>query len=250
MGCEIIYIAPSYQWLDPTGDFDSKCPGSLLSVIYFTPLFCNKLTNMASKMHKLLLFAVLAQPLRVASHSWSVMDINRDQSEVIERGVCIVSGGASGAHAAVSLMDLNKTVMVIERQTQLGGATETYIDPQTGATVDIGVVVYQPFTVVEDFFDKFQIPLINTSTVELNLPGEPPNSSLPAPLFATIQEYTDFRDGSLVSRTDFPDVGDAFQRMAAALSQYPYILEGYDLPDPVPEDLYLPYGAFVEKYNL
>jgi hypothetical protein len=212
-------------------------------------MFYNKFTTTV-KRQRWLLLAILVQPLRVVCHGWSIIDINRDQSHDVERDVCIVGGGASGAHAAVSLVDLNKTVVVIDRQAQLGGATQTYIDPETEVTVDIGVVVYQPFTVAQDFFDKFQIPLINTSTVEINLPGQPPNPSLPAPLFNTIRKNADFRDGSTISRTDFGDAQDAFSRMAEVLSQYAYILEGYDLPDPVPEDLYLPFGAFVDKYNL
>lgn len=197
-----------------------------------------------------LLLAILSQPVRVFSRGWSVIDINRDESEVVERDVCVVGGGASGVHAAVSLMDLNKTVVVIERDAQLGGATQTYIDPDTGATVDIGVVVYQPLPGVQEFFDKFQIPLMNTSTADVNAPGQPPNPSVPAPLFNTIRQHADFRDGSDVLRTEYPDVADGLQRMAAALSQYSYVLEGDDLPDPVPEDLYSPFGAFVDKYNL
>ncbi|KAF3764426.1 hypothetical protein M406DRAFT_71032 [Cryphonectria parasitica EP155] len=199
-------------------------------------------------MRKYLLFlATLTSPVRVVSHGWSIIDINRNQSEVVKRDVCIVGGGASGAHAAVSLMDLNKTVIVIEREAQLGGATQTYIDPKTGKTADIGVVVYQPLTVVEEFFAKFQIPLINTSTVDVNAAGAPPRSSLPAPLYNTFREYADFRNGSSVTPTEYPDAAEALQRMAAAMSQYPYILDGYDLPDPVPEDLYLSYGAWIDK---
>ncbi len=32
--------------------------------------------------------------------------------------------------------------------------------------------------------------------------------------------------------------------------QHPYLGQPWELPDPVPEDLLLPFGEFVEKYNL
>lgn len=38
---------------------------------------------------------------------------------VITRDVVIIGGGASGAHAAVRLSDLGKTVVVVEKQGQL-----------------------------------------------------------------------------------------------------------------------------------
>lgn len=40
-------------------------------------------------------------------------------TEIITRDVVIVGGGASGAHAAVRLSDMGKTVVVVEKQGQL-----------------------------------------------------------------------------------------------------------------------------------
>jgi len=74
----------------------------------------------------LILSAVLVYVQLAASFSWSIIDINYGEwSEVRERDVCIVGGGASGVHAAVSLLDLNKTVVVVERNAFLGGCTHT-----------------------------------------------------------------------------------------------------------------------------
>ncbi|KAI0502856.1 FAD/NAD(P)-binding domain-containing protein [Xylaria bambusicola] len=184
---------------------------------------------------------------------WGVFENNEGQwSEVVERDVCIVGGGASGVHAAVSLVDLNKTVVVVERRNRLGGDTHTYMHPETGGLVDIGVVIFQPLQAVFDFFKKLDLPLLNLSAVTTNTPGQPANTSQPAFTFATLRTYLDFRDGSNITRPTVTDeeVAEAFRRMSDALSPYDYILHGYDLPDPVPEDLFMPYGAFVEKYNL
>lgn len=37
---------------------------------------------------------------------------------------------------------------------------------------------------------------------------------------------------------------------AALLAKFPYLEAGFDLPDPVPEDLHLSFGNFAKKYNL
>lgn len=199
-------------------------------------------------------FIVFLSTLAVGhSQKWSIIEnMNEQWSEVIERDVCIVGGGASGAHAAVSLKDLNKTVVLVEQNNRLGGNTHTYIDPESGNTVDIGVVIFQPFPVVIEFFKRFDLPMLNFSEVTWNTPGQPANQSQPAAIFATIARNVDFRDGSeVVFEQDSTDAtADAFARMAEILSQYDYILHGYDLPDPVPEDLYIPFGAFIEKYDL
>ncbi|KAI3317918.1 hypothetical protein HD806DRAFT_355619 [Xylariaceae sp. AK1471] len=199
------------------------------------------------------LVVFLASAHATNQYQWGIFEDNNGQwSEVIERDVCIVGGGASGVHAAVSLVDLNKTVVLVEQRNRLGGDTHTYIHPETGGLVDIGVVVFQPLPVVFDFFEKLDLPLLNMSSVTWNTPGQPANTSQPAAMFATLRTEVDFRDGSQIIRPTVTDeeVTEAFQRMTDALAPYDYILHGYDLPDPVPEDLYMPYGAFVQKYNL
>lgn len=184
---------------------------------------------------------------------WTVMDINYGQwSEVVERDVCVVGGGASGVHAAVGLVDAGKTVAVVERNDFLGGHTHTYVDPDTQVPVDIGVIVYQPIPDVLDFFAKFDVPLVNLSTVHSNAVGQPANLSVPAALYNSARRNMDFRNGSATT-LDWPDAqaqADALQQLAGILVDYAYLLQGYDLPDPVPEDLYLPFGAFLEKYNI
>lgn len=203
---------------------------------------------------KLFLFSVLLTSVElVVSQEWSVFDNYNDEwSETIERDVCIIGGGASGVHAAVSLQELNKTVVVVERNSYLGGHAHTY--QESGLSVDIGVVVFQPIPEVLSFFQKFNVSLLNLNSPEAsgNQPGQPANKSLPAISYSTFSEVRDFRDGSIVIPTapSAEDVGAAFAKFTEVLEQYEYLLNGYDLPDPVPEDLYIPFGAFIKKYNL
>ena len=183
----------------------------------------------------------------------SVIDNYKGQyGEIIQRDVCVVGGGASGVHAAVSLKDLNKTVVVVERKDRLGGHTSTYLDPATGTPIDIGAVVFQPLPAVLRFFAKFNVPLANSSTFIPNAPGQPANLSVPAPWFRTIQEFRDMRDGSPVTITqDIPALQKAIAGLATVMTKYAYILDGFQaLPDPVPEDLVMPFGDFMTKYNL
>lgn len=142
--------------------------------------------------------------------------------------------------------------MIVKRKPRLGGHTGTYIDPGTKAPVDNGFVIVQPIPVVYDFFNKLNISYLNTSTIQANTLGELANASLPALAYATLRKDLDFRDGTEVVRETYSrqEVAEAFQRISDILSQYDYIEHGYDLPDLVPEDLYIPYGAFIEKHNL
>ncbi|KAH8633153.1 FAD/NAD(P)-binding-like protein [Alternaria alternata] len=68
-------------------------------------------------------------------------------------------GGSSGTHAAVSLKDAGKSLVVIEVKGRLGGHTETYTDPVTGRAQDYGVLVFHNESTVLDYFARFDIPL-------------------------------------------------------------------------------------------
>lgn len=59
--------------------------------------------------------------------------------------------------------------------------------------------------------------------------------------------YADFQTGAPVEgvRSSFN-----FSAYAAQLEKYPQLLYSWDLPSPIPEDLLLPFGAFIQKYNL
>lgn len=159
---------------------------------------------------------------------------NFEPHNVITTDVCVVGGGCSGTYTAIRLQDHGKNVVVIEKRGNLGGHASTYTDPDTGTTLDIGVIVFGHLEEVKNYFARFDIPL---KTVPTSL--GPPN-------------YVDFKTGQTV---DFkpPDqaaVGAAFQRYMAELLKYPKLQDGFGLEYPVPEDLLLPFGEFVTKHSL
>jgi len=130
---------------------------------------------------------------------------------------------------------MNKSVAVIERNDRLGGHVNTYIDPTTNKTFDYGVIIWDNITVVRDYFAYLDVPLGSSY-----LGGD------------TVSLLVDFANGSLVSASvlDQGNVTAAFLAYSEQLAKYPYLLNGFNLPDPVPADLLLTWGQFIEKYNL
>ncbi|KAI0767756.1 hypothetical protein C8Q74DRAFT_1458039 [Fomes fomentarius] len=150
----------------------------------------------------------------------------------ITRDVAIIGGGSTGTYAAIKLRDLNYTVAVIEKKGRLGGHTETFTDPSTGTAIDYGVVVLHNLDVVRKYFGRFNVPL---KTQKNNLTS--PNS-----------QYYDFSTGTRAVVP--PDPTEALQAYAAQLRKYPWVDEGFYIPDNISEDLLLPFGEFASKYGL
>ncbi|PKS13172.1 hypothetical protein jhhlp_000516 [Lomentospora prolificans] len=160
-------------------------------------------------------------------------------TQTITRDVVVVGGGASGAHAAVWLRDNNQTVVVVEKADQLGGHTAFYKDPATGKTINVGVQGWMEYKDAFDFAKR-----MNVST----------DGSMQ---FTTLDyKYIDFKTGEPV--TDYVQPG---AEMYPALQRYLDVLEKYEdmvlpgffnfpEPDAIPEDLLLPFGDFVKKYDL
>ena len=155
-------------------------------------------------------------------------------SSIITRDVCIIGGGSSGTYSAIRLVDSGKSVVVVEGKNLLGGHTNTYTDPSTKETVDYGVQIFHNIDIVKTYFARFNIPL---QTAVLGSPG-------------SVADYVDFRTGKLVPGFTEPDPSAAFAAYGAQVAKYPYLETGFNLPDPVPADLLLPFGEFVQKYNL
>ena len=155
-------------------------------------------------------------------------------SETIDRDVAVIGGGSSGTYAAVRLKQKGKSVVVIEAQDRLGGHTETYKDPATGIPINLGVVVWDNIPVVQTYADSLGVPL---SVFNQSLGG------------GGTTAYVDLRTGKPFTYAQ-ADPTAALGAYAQQLAKYPYLNDGYNLPDPVPEDLLLPFGQFVQKYNL
>ncbi|KAK3934221.1 putative amine oxidase [Diplogelasinospora grovesii] len=157
--------------------------------------------------------------------------------DTITRDVAVVGGGASGTYAAVRLKDSGKTVVVIESQDQLGGHVDTYTDPTTGFPLDYGVQAYITLPGVKEFFARFNIPTIAVSQ----------------PSFVT--QYIDFSTGKPVANypaSDQTAMQTALGTYAQITGQYlDLFFPGYwNLTLPIPDDLAMPFGQFVQKYNL
>ncbi|KAF6794265.1 Beta-cyclopiazonate dehydrogenase 2 [Colletotrichum sojae] len=156
--------------------------------------------------------------------------------DIIQRDVLVVGGGATGTYGAVRLRDQNKTVAVVERSDKLGGHVNTFRDPATGAPIDYGVQAYIQNDQTTQFFERFGVAL---------------NASVLSPFPSKIY---DFKTGFAIPNATATDpnqlVGPLANYLFATLN-FGFLSEGaYDIPDEVPEDLLLPFGQFVEKYNL
>jgi hypothetical protein len=129
---------------------------------------------------------------------------------------------------------MNQSVMVIERKDVLGGNTQTFTDPATGIKADIGVEEWHNVDIVTNFFARLNVSL----TID--------------PVASSGVEFIDFATGEQLN--GYPgnqgNTTAALQGYAAQLAKYPFLDNGFDLPDPVPTDLLMPFGKFIEKYDL
>ncbi|KAK5167419.1 uncharacterized protein LTR77_007118 [Saxophila tyrrhenica] len=153
----------------------------------------------------------------------------------IEKDVCIIGGGASGTYAAVRLKQQHVDVALIEKEGKLGGPVTTYTDSSTGQTYDYGVQVFSNLSVVHSFFHHFDIPLVQ----------------LPPPSGGDTK-MMNFETGEVVppAQLYLGNLTEAMLGYAEQQAKYSSIFEDWDLPDPVPEDLLLPFGDFLKKHNL
>jgi hypothetical protein len=152
---------------------------------------------------------------------------------VIERDVVVLGGGSSGTYTAVRLRDLGRSVLVVERKDRLGGHTETFHDPATGATTDIGVIVWHDMPEVRDYFARFDVPLVPYVD-----PGDGD------------QKLADFRTGQVVPGYEIPVPVALTAYRDLLQSRYPYLDAGFELPDPVPAELLAPFSDFITANGL
>jgi hypothetical protein len=153
----------------------------------------------------------------------------------IVRDVCVLGGGSAGTYAAIRLRNLGKSVVVLEKESRLGGHAQTlFVD---NLPINIGVQVFEGQSpLVTSYCSQLGVPLVNAP-----LGGGPPAVNF------------DFRTGTgvnvpppspLAFQTAF---GTYFEVLA---TQFPFLDSGFNLPDPIPADLLLPFGDFVTKYGL
>ena len=153
----------------------------------------------------------------------------------IVRDVCVIGGGSAGTYAAVQLKTFGKSVVVIEKQSRLGGHAQT-IDVN-GVPIDVGVQALDGDN-----------PLVASYAAQLGIPLVPQIFGAGPPA-----ANVDFRTGAAVTLPPPNPVafGTAFGTYLQILqTQFPYLDSGFNLPNPVPTDLVNSFGDFATKYGL
>jgi hypothetical protein len=100
----------------------------------------------------------------------------------------------------------------------------------------MGVKLYHDEPIVYEWFARFNL---TTTKFDYNATG--------------MTQNVDFRTGQVLNGLPAGNqtaMAGALQRYAAVLQKYPQLEGGFYLPDPVPEDLYMPFGQFVQKYDI
>lgn len=157
-------------------------------------------------------------------------------SDRIDVDVAIVGGGSGGIHAAIQLKDAGASVLVLEKKDQIGGHAETYINKDTGVVNNIGVFLFANTDLVKRYFERLDVPMSNFNPLSepsgpsydfaLGIPIPPPDNNTQEAIQAAAQNYAQ-----------------------NVLSKYGWVDQGYFLPNPVPEELYMPIGDLAVKYD-
>ena len=168
----------------------------------------------------------------LAHHSFDPTAYNPE--DVIVTDVAVVGGGSAGVYTAVRLQDYNKSIVIIEKNDYLGGHAETYVDPQSGVPINLGVIAFPQTQTVRDYFARFNVSL---EIFSLSYP---------------VGTYIDFSTGRIVDYTApaAADVAAALQGYTVQLEKYPTVQAGFNLTYPVPPDLLLPYNIFLNKRKI
>lgn len=177
-----------------------------------------------------LLFPLLKTSTAEYGHRRSVSNIT-----TLVRDVCIIGGGSSGTYSAIRLQQMGLSVALVEREERLGGHVNTYIDPTTNVTFDYGVQAFDNISVVRDYFSHLNVPL---GLVEAQR--------------GSVTVLADFKNASVAPASILAqgNFTAALLTYNEQLAKYPYLINGFNLPNPVPDDLLLTWGDFIEKYSL
>lgn len=103
--------------------------------------------------------------------------------------------------------------------------------------MDFGVLQYLDLPGAKDFFTRFNVPIEPSDTTPLESKYIDFSTGLPVPNYATADQASVF-----AALTAYGQIAGSYT---------PLFFPGYaNFPDQVPEDLALPFGEFVVKYNL
>lgn len=158
-------------------------------------------------------------------------------AEVI-RDVVIIGGGTTGSFAATWLLDHGLSFAVVERRDTMGGHSQTIYDEE-GHAIEYGNVFFEDTAIARDYFGRYGVDFSRLPAV--NDPDHP----IQFYNLATGEHAADFRP---------PPPGATFaalERWAEIVQrEFPFLGEGYYLPDPLPEELLMPFIEFVKKNQL
>lgn len=161
-------------------------------------------------------------------------------SHIIERDIAILGAGASGTYAAVRLReDYNRSIVVVEKDDHIGGHVNTYIDSETNAPVDYGVLSYWDYGPAKAFFARMNVEIVaapqdNNTVVYVDHETAKNLSSYITPAFSDIVQSLEVYGNESQKYSEFLLPG----------------LWNFPSGDRIPSDLLLPFGEFAEKYHI
>jgi hypothetical protein len=189
--------------------------------------------------------------------SWDSVDTPEWNSNNRVRDVCVLGSGASGMSAAVFLKDKYYDVLVLEKESVIGGHCDTdYFTPPTPGQpgyIDLGVQVFTD-TAFDNASGFGQWNLSSRAFAQRFLPAD---GILPniLPLSTQSNIYlADFLHGIFLGpqpppTPPTPDFIAAFDTLFGIVASYPW-LETADFPDPIPSALLIPFDQFIFINNL
>lgn len=179
--------------------------------------------------------ACLGLATALPQSTYSINEEDYATEDIITRDVVVVGGGSGGTYAATRLVQLGQSVVLIEKEPVLGGMTNTYVVPGSGVKIDYGVIFFHNITIVQNYFDYYDVPL---SAISFSPSGTTYNVDLTT---------GDVYNGAAGNETAAVLALEAY---LVQLNKYPYLTAGLNLAYPVPEDLLIPFKDFVAKYDL
>ncbi|KAH6698510.1 hypothetical protein BKA61DRAFT_682542 [Leptodontidium sp. MPI-SDFR-AT-0119] len=155
----------------------------------------------------------------------------------VRTDVVVIGGGSSGIYTGIQLMDQGKDVVIIEKSSFIGSHANTYYDPATNAPKNVGVQGFHNVSVVRDYFARLNVTVTGGTAY---------------PIWPTVN--VDFTTGEEMKNYTAPEysaVLAAFQTLRDVLAEkYAYLDAGFFLPDPIPDELFLPFSEFAAKYGV
>ncbi len=150
--------------------------------------------------------------------------------------VCIIGAGASGMYAALHLHDRGYNITVIEKENRVGGHSHTYRPDDVSEGYDYGVRLLPNTKEVREMYDRFGLSLKKIRLDSLK------------------RKYVDISTGQLSEYKEPPwysILWSLFRYWYHSGYSYPFLTyPGINLPDNIPDDLFLPFGEYLKKYNI